>query len=78
MIEAEPLHLRFLCILGSETHIFVTWILAQAKIAIVYSRFNKYRSSGTQCVFTLFQAKVILRVNVEYQFAKFQNIEYSM
>ena len=21
----------------------------QAKIAIVYSRFNKYRSSGTQC-----------------------------
>ena len=23
------------------------WILVQAKIAIVYSRFNKYRSSGT-------------------------------
>ena len=49
------------------------WIFAQAKIAVVYSRFNKYRSSGTQCVVTLFKAKVISRVNVEYQFAKFQN-----
>ena len=49
------------------------WIFAQAKIAIVYSRFNKYRSSGTQCVVTLFKAKVISRVNVEYQFARFQN-----
>ena len=43
------------------------WIFAQEKIAIVYSRFNKYRSSGTQCVVTLFKAKVISRVNVEHQ-----------
>ena len=49
------------------------WIFAQAKIAIVYGRFNKYRSSGTQCVVTLFKANVISRVNVEYQFARFQN-----
>ena len=42
-------------------------------IAIVYSRFNKYRSSGTQCVVTLFKSKVISRANVEYQFARFQN-----
>ena len=49
------------------------WIFAQTKIAIVYSRFNKYRNSGTQCVVTLFKAKVISRVNVEYQFARFQN-----
>ena len=45
------------------------WIFTQAKIAIVYSRFNKYKSSGTQRVVTLFKAKVISRVNVEYQFA---------
>ena len=38
-----------------------------------HSRFNKYKSSGTQCVVTLFKAKVISRVNVEYQFARFQN-----
>ena len=49
------------------------WIFAQAKIAIVYKRFNKYRSSGTQCVVTLFKAKIIMRVNVEYEFARFQN-----
>ena len=49
------------------------WILAQNKIAIVYSRFNNYRSSGTQCVATLFKANVLPRVNVEYQFARFQN-----
>ena len=41
------------------------WIFAQAKNAIVYSRFNKYKSSGTQCVVTLFKAKVISRVNTE-------------
>ena len=50
-----------------------TYATAQAKIAIVYSRFNKYKSSGTQCVVTLFNAKVISRINVEYQFARFQN-----
>ena len=49
------------------------WIFALAKISIVYSRFNKYRSSGTQCVVTLFKAKVISRVNVEYQFVRFDN-----
>ena len=49
------------------------WIFAQAEIATVYSIFNKYRSSWTQCVVTLFKAIVILRVNVEYQFAIFQN-----
>ena len=49
------------------------WMFAQEKIAIVYSRFNKYWSSGTQCVVTLFKAKVISRVNVEYQSARFQN-----
>ena len=41
---------------------------------IVYSRFNKNRNSWTQCVVTLFKAKVISRVNVEYHFASFQNI----
>ena len=46
---------------------------AQAKIAIVYSIFNKRRSSGNHCVVTLFKANVISRVNVEYQFARFQN-----
>ena len=46
------------------------WIFPQA---IVYSRFNKYKSSVTHCVVTLFKAKVISRVNVEYQFARFQN-----
>ena len=30
-------------------------------------------SSGTQCVVTLFKAKVISRVNVEHQFVRFQN-----
>ena len=45
----------------------------QVTIAIVYSRFNKYKSSGTQCVVTLFKDTVISRVNVEYQFAIFQN-----
>ena len=49
------------------------WIFAQAKIAIVYSIFNKNRSSVTHCVVSLFKAKVISRVNVEYQFARFQN-----
>ena len=49
------------------------WIFAQAKIAIVYCRFNKYKSCGTQCVVTLFKAKVISRLNVENQFARFQN-----
>ena len=48
-------------------------MFAQAKIAIVYSRLNKNRSSGTQCEVTLFKPKVISRVNVEYQFARFQN-----
>ena len=50
------------------------------------SRFNKYRSSGTQCVNIykrqchrpLFKAKVISRVNVEYQFARFLNIECNL
>ena len=49
------------------------WIIAQDKNAIVYSIFNKYRSSGTQCVVTLFKAKVISRINVEYLFARVQN-----
>ena len=49
------------------------WIFAQAKIVIVYSIFNTNRSSGTHCVVTLFKAKVILRVNMEYQFVIFQN-----
>ena len=49
------------------------WIFAQAKMAIVYSRFNKYRSSGTQCVVTPFKAILISRINVEYKFARFQN-----
>ena len=49
------------------------WIFAQAKNEIVYSRFNKNRSSGTQCVVTLLKVTVISRVNVEYQFARFQN-----
>ena len=36
------------------------WIFGQAKIAIVYGIFNKYRNSGTHCVVTLFKAKVML------------------
>ena len=59
--------------LGVNVRHLCTWIFAQTKISIVYSRFNKYRSSGIQCVVTLFKAKVISRVNVEYQFARFQN-----
>ena len=31
------------------------------------------RNSGTHCLVTLFKAKVISRVNVEYHFASFQN-----
>ena len=46
---------------------YATGFLRRKKISIVYSRFNKYRSSGTQCVVTLIKAKVISRVNVEYQ-----------
>ena len=49
------------------------WIFGQTKIAIVYSRFNQNKSSDNQCVVTLFKVKVILRVNVEYQFARFPN-----
>ena len=49
------------------------WIFTQVKLATVYSRFSKFRSGGTQCVVTLFKAKVISRANVEYQFARFQN-----
>ena len=49
------------------------WIFAQAKIAIVYRIFNKFRSSRTQCVLTLFKVNEIFRLNVEYQFARFQN-----
>ena len=50
------------------------WMFAQTKIAIAYSRFNKNRSSGgTHCVVTFFKAKVISRVNVEYQFVRFHN-----
>ena len=52
------------------------WIFAQAKIAIVYSRFNKYRSSGTQCVVTLFKAKVISRVKCGISVCQIS--EYSM
>ena len=48
------------------------WATVQ-KIAIIYSRHNKHRNSGTHCVVTLFKSKVIMRVNVEYQFASFQN-----
>ena len=51
--------------LGVNVRRLCNWIFAQATIAIVYSRFNKYRSSRTQCVVTLFKAKVISRVNVE-------------
>ena len=46
------------------------WIIAQAIIAIVYGTLNKNRNSGTHCVVTLFKAKVISRVNVEYQFSE--------
>ena len=49
------------------------WILRRQKLQLYNSRFNKYKSSGTQCVVTLFKAKVISRVNVEYQFARLQN-----
>ena len=52
---------------------YATGFLRMQKLQFVYSRFNNYRSSGTQSVVTLFKSKVILRVNVEYQFARFQN-----
>ena len=45
--------------LGVNVRRLCNWIIfAQAKIAIVYSRFNKYKSSETQCEVTLFKAKV--------------------
>ena len=47
-------------------------LLTQANIAIVYSRFNKNRNSGTHCVVTLFKAKVISRVNVEISLPDFR------
>ena len=53
---------------------YATGFLHRQKLPFyLYSRFDKYKSSGTQCVVTLFKAKVISRVNVEYQFARFQN-----
>ena len=47
------------------------WILAIAKISIVHSRFNKAKDKGTHCAVTLFKAKLISRISIEYQFAKF-------
>ena len=51
---------------GLDVNVRRLWnrILAQLKIAIVYSIFNKNRSSGTYCVVTLFKAKVISRVKL--------------
>ena len=51
---------------GLDVNVRRLWnrILAQSKIAIVYSIFNKNRSSGTYCVVTLFKAKVISRVKL--------------
>ena len=49
---------------------YATGFLHRQKIAIVYSS-----SSGTQCVVTLFKAKVISRVNVEYQLPDYR-IQY--
>ena len=48
------------------------WMFAQVKIAVVHGRLNTNRSSGTHSVETLFKAKVISRVNVEYQFPVFR------
>ena len=48
-----------------------SWMFAN--IAIVYSRHNKNRLNGEHCVVIRFKAKVILRVNMEYQFASIQN-----
>ena len=42
-------------------------------MAIVYSIFNRDQVNWTYCVVTLFKAKVLSRINVEYQFASFQN-----
>ena len=48
--------------------------LGGGQIAVVHCSYNKNRSSGTHCVVTLFKAKVISRVNVEYQFASFHTV----
>ena len=45
----------------------------ESDLIMKISIFNKYKSSGTQCVVTQFKANVISRVNVEYQFARFRN-----
>ena len=50
-----------------------SWIFALAKISIVHSRFNKAMNSGTHCAVTLFKAKIVSRVNIEYHFAKFSD-----
>ena len=46
------------------------WIFAQEKMQLYTVYSTKIRSSETHCVVTLFNAKVISRVNVE---ASFQN-----
>ena len=60
-----------LCIIYCTIH--SATILRRQKLQLYNSRLNKYRSSGTQCVVTLFKVNVISRENVEYQFARFQN-----
>ena len=49
-------------------HMFIPWTPNSKAKQTEYSRIN--RRSGTYCVVTLFKAKVISRVNVEYQFSE--------
>ena len=60
--------------LDVNVRLICNWIFAQAKIAVVYSRFNKYKTSGTQCVVTLFTAKVMSK----WVISVCQISEYSM
>ena len=45
------------------------WIFGQAKSKLFIIIYNKNKSNGTHCIVTLFKAKVITRVNMEYQFS---------
>ena len=55
----------------------VNWIVATAKIFIpIHRRFNKNIGTGTNCAVTLCKAKLISRVNIEFQFAKLHGSVY--
>ena len=49
-----------------------SWIFVQVKLSVVVDT-TKTGIVGLYCVVTLFKARVISGVNVEYQFSSFQN-----